>query len=293
MRRDSGERGGEVRSVPVEGRPLAGETPREQPRDLYRLADERYHLSPLQVRALGDVGTFRVLDVEDLVQSVYNGRRELAWRDLLQLQRQDLVAVLNPRRKRGAALGRHHYVGLTKPGKRLARRLLGKPAQCLYIGGKKVREMRHDAALYRVFQRAHGQLADSGARVTRVVLDNELKQSLNRELGEAKRLAGEARLARLQQIAERHQLRVVGDQIPLPDLRIEYQTQDGQRERLDIEYLTENYRAKSIGQKAAAGFQLVAERGVKGTVARVTRATDRGPSSRRPDDDSLAERVAV
>jgi len=294
MQRDGGERGIEPRSIPSGERPHAADAAREQTqRELYQLAGERYHLNPQQVRALGDVGSFRVLDVEDLARSVYAGRRDLAWRDLLQLQRQDLVTLLNPRRHRGGATGRHHYVGLTKPGKRLTRRLLGKPAQCLYVGGKKVREMRHDAALYRVFQRAEAQLADSGSRVLRVVLDNELKRALNRELAEAKRLTGEPRLARLQQIAERHQLRVVGDQIPLPDLRVEYETQDGQPNRLDIEYLTENYRARSIGQKAAAGFQLVAERGVKGTVARATRAADRGPGSRRPDDDSLAERVAV
>lgn len=293
MRRDGAGRGIDDRSVATDARPLTIDALREQSRDLYRLRGERYHLNPLQVRALGDVGTFRVLDVDDLVRSVYGGRRDLAWRDLLQLQRQQLISLLNPRRRRGGAAGRHHYVGLTKPGKRLARRLLGKPEQRLYAGVTKVREMRHDAALYRVFQRAEGQLADSGARVLRVVLDNELKRSLNRDLGAAKRLEGAARAARLQEIARRHQLRVVGDQIPLPDLRLEYEAQDGQRSQLDIEYLTENYRSRSIAQKAAAGFQLVAERGIKGTVARATAASDREPRGRRPDEDSLAERVAL
>ena len=59
-------------------------------------------------------------------------------------------------------------------------------------------------------------------------------------------------------IAERHGLRVVRGTIPVPDLRIEYETADGEPARLDLELATEHYRFRNIAQKVRAGFSIYA-----------------------------------
>jgi len=50
----------------------------------------------------------------------------------------------------------------------------------------------------------------------------------------------------------------VGNKIPVPDLRIEYETREGDMGRVDLELATENYRPRQIAEKARAGFSLYA-----------------------------------
>jgi hypothetical protein len=50
----------------------------------------------------------------------------------------------------------------------------------------------------------------------------------------------------------------VGNKIPVPDLRIEYETREGDMGRVDLELSTENYRPRQIADKARAGFSLYA-----------------------------------
>jgi hypothetical protein len=59
-------------------------------------------------------------------------------------------------------------------------------------------------------------------------------------------------------VAERHGLRVVHGRIPVPDLRIEYQTPKHELARIDLELATEHYRFKNIAQKVRAGFSIYA-----------------------------------
>ena len=44
--------------------------------------------------------------------------------------------------------------------------------------------------------------------------------------------------------------------IPLPDLRIEYRTADGDTARVDLELTTEHYKSRQMAAKARAGFKL-------------------------------------
>ena len=44
----------------------------------------------------------------------------------------------------------------------------------------------------------------------------------------------------------------------MPDLRIEYDTPDGELARLDLELATEHYRSRNISEKARAGFSIYA-----------------------------------
>jgi hypothetical protein len=66
---------------------------------------------------------------------------------------------------------------------------------------------------------------------------------------------------RQEEVAAQHDLRVVDGKIPLPDVRIEYRTADGETARVDLELTTEHYKAGQIAAKARAGFKLYAPSG--------------------------------
>ncbi len=92
----------------------------------------------------------------------------------------------------------------------------------------------------------------------RVVLDYELKRNLNRDLAALDEDSQTAEA--LGQIAERHGLSVVDGKIPVPDLRVEYDTSDMERQHMDLELATRNYRPRALSEKAKAGFSLYARR---------------------------------
>ena len=48
--------------------------------------------------------------------------------------------------------------------------------------------------------------------------------------------------------------------IPVPDLRVEYDTAEMEHKRLDLELATRNYRPRALAEKAKAGFSLYALR---------------------------------
>jgi len=50
----------------------------------------------------------------------------------------------------------------------------------------------------------------------------------------------------------------VRDTIPVPDLRIEYETPEGEPARLDLELATKHYRFRNIARKVQAGFSIYA-----------------------------------
>jgi len=85
-----------------------------------------------------------------------------------------------------------------------------------------------------------------------------LKRNLNRDrtkLGEKKKNPQE-----IERLAERHGLVVVDGKIPLPDMRIEYQTADLELKRVDLELATRHYRPRGVAEKAKAGFSLYSHR---------------------------------
>jgi hypothetical protein len=53
-------------------------------------------------------------------------------------------------------------------------------------------------------------------------------------------------------------LKVVNGKIPLPDLRIEYETRDHEQARVDLELATKDYRASHLAEKGKAGFSIYA-----------------------------------
>jgi hypothetical protein len=53
-------------------------------------------------------------------------------------------------------------------------------------------------------------------------------------------------------------LPVVQGKVSFPDLRIEYETQEREIARLDLELATRHYHAGHLAEKARAGFQIYA-----------------------------------
>jgi DNA-binding PadR family transcriptional regulator len=216
---------------------------------------------------MSDIGRFRTVDVQDLARFVYRGEEARMRRDIENLRRQGLVKEKTIFRAHKPA---RKMVTLTEQGHRVVKKASGLPeAQRIYHGFVKPREIDHDADLYKVYQKAIKEIEKKGGKRVRVRLDFELKESINREKQAAARFPEEVRAKRLKAVAEEHGLRTNGKAIHLPDIQIEYETQDGKVERENLELLSQNYREQGIRGKAAAGFKIYA-RG--GETARIRRA---------------------
>ena len=218
--------------------------------------DRTYFLRDSEVQTLAEVGTFRVITAPDLARASYGGDDARMEREIRLLKRQSLLA------EKRLPVGRSkttRLLALTKRGARLVRKSgRVQDEQAIYHGFAKPREAKHDTDLYRLYQAEVERIESTGGRATRVVLDYELKRNLNRDLAA---LDEEGRTAEaLEQIAERHGLSVVDGKIPVPDLRIEYDTSDMERQHVDLELATRNYRSRALGEKAKAGFSLYARR---------------------------------
>jgi hypothetical protein len=223
------------------------------PRKTYDFRGRTYALRTSELQTMADIGKFRAIATNDLEQFAYAGNRGHLEADLTNLRRQGLIVgreipdrETSPRR----------LVALTKEGRRLLLATNTVPKeQALYHGFVKPRQAHHDADLYRLFQRGLDRIAREGGKNPRVVLDSELKKDLYRDLAASRPVRGRELRA---EIAERHGLTVVGDRIPVPDVRIKYETRDDQHVHLDLELATEHYRSRDLAQKARARFSMYA-----------------------------------
>ena len=89
-------------------------------------------------------------------------------------------------------------------------------------------------------------------------MDYELKRKIYSELGKAQERPAREYALRQAEIARQNQLKVVRGKIPLPDLRIEYDTQAGGRAHVDLELATHHYRGGQVRDKVQAGFKMYA-----------------------------------
>jgi hypothetical protein len=177
-------------------------------------------------------------------------------REIRRLTEQSLLSEKTVRGDRNKTI---RLFALTKKGARLVQKSGVVPeGQALHHGFVKPREAKHDADLYRLYHTQAERIVRAGGRPTRVLLDFELKRNLNRDLAAvpAEELTDEAR----ESIAERHGLAVVNGKIPVPDLRVEFDTAEMQHKHLDLELATRNYRPAALAEKAKAGFSLYALR---------------------------------
>ena len=135
--------------------------------------------------------------------------------------------------------------------------------QQYYSGLVKPRELAHDAQLYRLFDTERAQLEEAGARVTRVVLDYELKREYHTYV-HAQQIGGvgpaEARAA----FAHEHGLPFAKGRIELPDVRIEYDDRDRVSHHRDLELATEHYSRSQLSGKHNVGFRVYRAAGARG-----------------------------
>ena len=227
------------------------------------LVYDRHHdhrLRDSEIRTLADIGKFRVVATADLVRLAYDGHPQQAQQDLQNLLRQGLVrqGIFT-----GPELTPLELLTLTKRGYRLLRESRTVPKnQAIYYGFVSRRNANHDADLYKLYNKERVHVVNQGGRNPRVILDVELKRKINQDIA---KLGRDAR----PEIARHHGLRMVRDRIPVPDVRIEYQQPDGEMARLDLELVTQHYRARSLATKVKAGFSLYTPRGEADRLRRV------------------------
>ena len=225
-----------------------------EPRTVYELRGRTYRLRNSEIATMVELGKFRAVAKEDLAEFAYGGDADRMRPDLKNLFRQGLAEMKSiPHEETGS----RQLLTLTKNGHRLLKetQVAGKH-QALYHGFTKPREAHHDADLYRLYQKEAEKIERKGGRKLRVVLDYELKKRVYHDLAKLgkDRNSGDSQRA----IAERHGLQVVRGKIPLPDVRIEYETRDGERARVDLELATGHYRGRTLAEKVRAGFSIYA-----------------------------------
>ena len=226
----------------------------DRTRTIYRGRDREYSLRASEVRTLTDIGKFRVVPTDDLARFGYQGNRTQMENDARSLTRQGLV---EQRTIEGHSSYSTKVLTLTKDGQRLLKRAqLVSNRQATYHGLVKPKEARHDADLYRLYQKVAREIERSGSKVRRVVLDFELKKDLYQALSRM-RPDKDPRYERIS-IANQFDLKVVDGKIPIPDMRIEYEDDCRDVRRLDLEIATRDYRPQGLGEKAKAGFHMFA-----------------------------------
>ena len=155
--------------------------PRGPHREKVRVRGRDYELSGDDVRVMTKVGAFRVVPANELRASNPRTPTRPA-RDLERLREHGLVKTMP------YVVGRTRttLVTLTERGRDLleARRLPDSrdAQQKFYAGISKPRELAHDARVHAAYERAVEKLEGQGARVRRVVLEEELKADYQRFL---------------------------------------------------------------------------------------------------------------
>lgn len=212
------------------------------------------HLNETAVAALRDIGRFRTVAVQDLAR-FSPGRKGQSGEDLKTLAALGLVQKRTAWFNRN--VGRLEVAVLTKAGKRYLEEVHPEPGQAVYSGFVKPSEVAHDAAIYPMFQKEKAAIEAAGGRVRRLVLDYELKRSVYAPLAKVRGKVSGPEYARHQaEVARANYLKVVDGKIPLPDLRIEYENEEGQITRVDLELATHHYHGSHMAQKAEAGFKI-------------------------------------
>ncbi len=231
--------------------------------------DNPCRISPAERLALTEIGRFRAVAVDDLAQFAYHGNRAQMMQDLRSLRAQGLLQ----RRTvwTGGNRSRMTVLALTRRGKQIVSSGDNASGQQFYAGLVKPGEVQHDAAIYRMYQREVKRIEGFGGKIRRIVLDYELKRKVFAPLAKARALPTPEYHRRQAEIARQSNLKVVRGKIPLPDLRIEYDTAAGQRTHVDLELATHHYRGSQVRAKAEAGFKMYAP---QGSLSRLSAALD-------------------
>ncbi|MHB8525835.1 MAG: hypothetical protein ACYDD2_06720 [Candidatus Acidiferrales bacterium] len=206
------------------------------------------------MQTLIEIGKFRVVPVDDLAQLRYTSDHARMENDVQNLRRQGLIEQHSIEGHDGRS---KNVLAITREAHKLLTRQKWIPeGQAVYHGLAKPKEVRHDADLYRLYRQVAEEIESSGGRVRRVILDYEIKRELYKKLSHIDPHKNPA-YERIR-VANEYDLQVVNDKIPVPDLRIEYEDECRDVQRLDLEIATRDYRARGLAEKAKAGFHLFA-----------------------------------
>jgi hypothetical protein len=225
------------------------------PRSRDEVPERRYEVNESQAKTMGDIGTFRTIALRDLARVRYAGNEKQALEEVNNLLRQKLL------RRSVSQPDRAVYLTLTPAGHHFLLAKNGQGAdnnQVFYHGFVKTRETEHDAAIYQLYQKEAGNITSSGGKVTRIILDFELKKSVNRKLARLPSLPEQEQAQRKSEVANEHGLTVVHGRIQIPDLRLEYEDRDHNPSKVDLELATGHYRHESLAAKSSAGFKIYA-----------------------------------
>jgi DNA-binding MarR family transcriptional regulator len=265
------------------------DVPRGHERERVYVHEHEYELRGSEARALATIGTFRVVPASDLRDD--HGREgDIRHGDLERLRSAGLIRRIAP----AEGQRRTAFVALTERGREFLesqRNADHEPAQRFYAGPSKSRELTHDAQLYRAYLRSADRLHAQGARVERVVLDDDLKREYQEFLqhGNRDQPESDGRPTRtseeIREWAQEHALPMLEGSVQFPDLRIEYEWPDGRRDTEDVEVLTPHYRGAHAAAKARSGFTCY--RGGGG--ARVGGRSGHSSRGDRPFDPDLAD----
>jgi len=207
---------------------------------------------------MADIGRFRTVDVRDLSRFIYGGNETRLKYDLENLRAQGLVEEKTLFRAHRNA---RRLVTLTAEGQQIFRKTSGLPnEQRIYHGFVKPKELDHDADLYKVYQKAAEEIHEKGGKPTRIRLDFELKESINRAKETAGRLSEDERKRLLAAVAEEQGLTIDGASIHLPDIQVEYEAREGVVQRQNLELLSRNYREDGIRGQSRGRFQNLCEK---------------------------------
>jgi hypothetical protein len=238
--------------------------PNGHPKEVVQTHDRTYRLRGRQTQTLAILGTFRVIDRADILHyaddthALENDLRDdthALENDLRSLGEQGLMAKDWLSTMSGARL---HILTLTDRGKSLLdQAAAGDTRQHYRAGPADWYTVRHDTALYRMYQQEAGRLEAAGARIHRVISEDEIKRQYIRHVSDRVRGAPDPQRARLDAragFAEAWGLPMLRDRMCMPDLRLEYVTDTGERAHLDLELTTERYAPEQVAAKVQAGF---------------------------------------
>ena len=246
-------------------------TPETREREIGRVPERGGHRREIDPRrdrvgmetriagAVADIAMYRVAARKDIVADHFGGHPYAAARGIQAMVRRGWVReheAAGPQGQpfkvltvgpEGAAKAREYAAGRGLD-----------PGQRTWPGLVRKSELRHDAAIYRAGRDEARALEARGARVTRIRIDAELKSDVARATERARIEGGReaADRARREEAAALHLPVSESGAVLYPDVQLEYAEADGERGRVNIEVVTEEYRGSEIAAKAAAGFQM-------------------------------------
>lgn len=231
--------------------------PRSPEREPIQLGTRTLWLSEKDVRVLTTVGRFRSVFSDDLRDNLYDGKQRHARRSLDKLAEQGLI---DRREWKHARYQWGAIVTLTREGKRLLDRGVLDEERAAELKGPvsagwhKLRELTHDSTLYYLYERERRDVESHGGRVLELRLEAELKAELFRAM-ETRLANGERDRDAVREVVAREQrIPMVDGSCQLPDMRLEIEHANGDRETRDLELATEHYHRGHLASKQRAGF---------------------------------------